>query len=250
MSPPPPTGPGCVPRAQGEAVPGLHRGACAGALGPRRWGADRLLGSAGAGPLGMWAECPLSPGGTGHRERDFPPMLTPTPTHSLPSRRPGGGPLGGGPRRTAPSGAAWVPCPRWGSVPSEAGSAGPFWAAGVPLWQLLPWASLVFPRCSAKACGRMQARPDPVLTVKPGWAGPRPPDLALRPGTAGGPQPRGALALRDMLSPSARSVRAARSSGRSGPARACGGGLCTFTMAQPVHAPRGRAGRGLPGAAA
>ena len=92
--PPPPTGPGCVLRAQGEAVPGLHRGGCAGALSPRRWGVDRLLGSAGAGPLGMWAECPLSPGGTGHRERDFPPMLTPTPTHSLPSHWPGGGPRG------------------------------------------------------------------------------------------------------------------------------------------------------------
>lgn len=173
--------------------------------------------------MGMWAECPLSPGGTGHRERDFPPMLTPTPTHSLPSHWPGGGPRGGT-RRTAPSGAAWVPCPRWGSVSSEVDSAGPFWAAGVPLGGsccpgLLSFSLDVQPR----DVGRMQARPDPMLIVRTGWARPRPPDLALRPRPAGWPQPRGALTLRDMLSSSARSVWAARCSGRSGPARACGG---------------------------
>lgn len=171
----------------------------------------------------MWAECPLSPGGTGHSERDFPPRLTPPLTHSLPSRRPGLGPAGG-PCRPAPSGPAWVPRPRWGSVSSEVGSAGPFWAAGVPLGGscclgLLSFSLDVQPR----DVGRTQARPDPVLTVRPGWAGLHPPDSALRPGTDGWPQPRGGLALQYMLSPSTGFDGVARSSGRSGPAGACGG---------------------------
>lgn len=235
-------------------MPGLHRGGCAGALSPRRWGVDRLLGSAGAGPLGMWAECPLSPGGTGHRERDFPPMLTPTPTHSLPSHWPGGGPRGGT-RRTAPSGAAWVPCPRWGSVSSEVDSAGPFWAAGVPLGGsccpgLLSFSLDVQPR----DVGRMQARPDPMLIVRTDCEDVLPTWLCA-PGLLGGPS-RGVRSLSGTCSPRAPG-RCGLHDARGGAdlrgpvaAQGRGGGLCTFTMAQPVHAPRGRAGRGLPGAAA
>lgn len=92
-----------------------------------------------------------------------------------------------------------------------------------------------------------------MLTARPGWAGPCPPDSVLPcPGTGGGPRLQGTLALRDVLSPSAGSFWAARSSGRSRPVGACGGpgpggSLCTFATAQPVRAPRGRAGRGPPG---
>lgn len=70
-------------------------GGSAGTLGPQRWGVGRLLGPAGVGALGMWAECPLSPRGTGHSERDFPPRLTPCPNAQPPLPPAGPGAHGG-----------------------------------------------------------------------------------------------------------------------------------------------------------
>lgn len=72
-----------------------------------------------------------------------------------------------------------------------------------------------------------------------------------RPGTGGGPTAGHARSPGCAL-PERWVRQGSTKLGRSRPVGACGGpgpggGLCTFAMAQPVYAPRGRAGRGPPG---
>lgn len=201
-----------VPGAGGWQAPGVCRG----------WG------------LGHVGRVPRQP--RGHRERDVPPRLTPTP-----ARPPLPPAAWGGPRCPAPSGAALGPSRpplRWAQqVPS--GQQGCPWAAAAVL------ASPVFPRCSAKGRGPHagSARPRADCEAWVGRAVPSRLGSVLPRDWWGAPTAGHARSLGCALPE--RRVRQGRP--KLGAEQACGGcggpgpagGLCTFTMAQPVRAPRG-----------
>lgn len=222
---PPLSGPGCVPRAQGEAVPGLHRAWL-------YWDPWSLVLGAGQAPgvcrgwsRGHMGRVPTQPWGHRAQGEGFPPEADPHPRSQPPlplaqRGRPGLEPEWG-PCRPAPSGEALGGSLALAGNSSEVGSAGPFWAAGVPLGGsccpgLLSFSLDVQPR----DVGRTQARLFPLLTVRPEWTRPRPPDLALCPGTGGGPRPQGMLTLWDGA-PGER--RVPRGCTKLGAEQACGG---------------------------